>query len=79
MNITKVSIGWTSIIGYLLTVAAAIPIVVETINNGLIAFKTGGIYALAVIVLGGITTLIRGLQAKAKINAHAMGVTTHTE
>lgn len=67
--VTKVGFGWTSIIGYLSAAAAAIPIVIQAIEEGLVAFTKSGWLGVYVVVSAAITTLIRGLQASAKAHA----------
>lgn len=65
-DITKVSFGATSIIGYLSALAAAIPIVIKAIEEGTVAFTKSGWLGVYVVVTTAVTTLIRGLQASAK-------------
>lgn len=80
MNVTKVKVGITSIIGWLTMAAGAIPSVIKTLEEGNAALgKPEAALAIMGIIVGGVTQLVRGLQAKAKVTAHAAGVHTHTE
>jgi hypothetical protein len=72
MNITKVKLGLTSIVGYLTMAGGALPIVIKTLDEGNAALgKPEAALALLAIVVGGVTTLVRGWQAQAKVKAHA--------
>lgn len=66
VDITSVSFGWTSIIGYLSALAGAIPIVIKAIEEGTVAFSNSGWLGVFVVVTTAVTTLVRGLQAAAK-------------
>lgn len=79
MNVTKVSFGVTSIIGYLTAALAAIPIVIQALEEGLVAFRTSGWLGVFVVVTTAVTTLVRGLQAAAKAHAAAGKTSTHPE
>lgn len=64
---TEVSVGITTVIGYLTTALAALPIIIKTIEEGAVAFQGPEKYlAILSIVVGGITTLGRMIQAAAK-------------
>lgn len=64
---TEVSVGVTTVIGYLTTLLAALPVVIKTIEEGAVAFHGPEKYlAILSIVVGGITTLGRMIQAAAK-------------
>lgn len=65
-DVTKVSFGATSIIGYLSAALAAIPIVIKAIEEGTVAFSKSGWLGVFVVVTTAVTTLVRGLQAAAK-------------
>lgn len=75
--VTKVGFGWTSIIGYLSAAAAAIPIIVQAIEEGLVAFQHSGWLGLYVVITTAVTTLIRGLQGTAKAHAALKAGTLH--
>ena len=70
MSASKVSIGITTVIGWLTLAAGVVPILVKTLEEGQVAL--GGPekwLAIAGIVLGGITAIGRYLQAHALIKA----------
>lgn len=74
-DITSVGFGPTSIIGYLSALAAAIPVVINAIEEGInsTAQGTDKYFALYTIITTAVTTLIRGLQASAKARAAGPG------
>lgn len=67
---TKVSIGPTTLVGWLGAVLALLPVIVKSIEEGAVAF--GGPekwLAIAGIVLAAVTQIGRYLQAHAQIRA----------
>jgi hypothetical protein len=64
IDVTRVSFGWTSILGYLGAGGSALAEIVKAIEGAHVT--TADPLALAAIILGSTVTAIRGLQAAAK-------------
>lgn len=87
VNVTKVSIGWTTIVGWLATAGTILPVLIQAIEEGSTAAVVAGpnkYLALFAIVIGGITQIGRMVQAAIKahkavpaaVESNA-GTTTH--
>jgi hypothetical protein len=67
---TSVPVGITSVIGWLSALGGLLPVIVQSIEEGAVAFNSSNKWmAIAGVVFGAITQVGRYLQAHAQIKA----------